>query len=381
MKGLSLFVYMLSGLLGLGAGATQAQQRVAVSGLTTQIDSASSSALQKLAPVQVYAAPQVSVEAPIPLPDADLFQDRDPGKSLSERFADSLAFDLSYVRDAAQRVSSPAAVRPSQKPVVFSSLNSNVGWSLGAENWRLRRSDGLNVALGSGASKAPDWGNSARLGGIALSRSLSDGMAAEGEWQYSVALGALDYSRGQGTSGALVYGPTASDSLIRYGVTRDFTLETQMQAAPDLMVVGVGGEYSLQEWGAWSAGVAKASHQMSDGWRYRVGYDVSLFDTLELSWVNEQRSGGFTDLTRYRNFSVDAGRQSNQWAATLPMGRWGDLRGSYEEVGGQMGLVKQTFGLTQQFWYSPNLRIAIKADRELISGDYGVALRFSLPIH
>lgn len=377
IKGLSLWVFVLSGLSGLAPGVARAQRHAVMA----QFDSGTSSALQKLAPVQVYAAPQVSVKAPTPLPDIDLFQGRDPGKSLSERFADSLALDLSFVRDAVQPAAKPAVPRSSLKPVVFSSLSSNVGWSRGAENWRLRRSDGLDVALGSAASKAPDWGNSARLGGVSLSRSLSDSQASEGEWQYSVALGALDYSPGQGVSGGLVYGPTASDSLVRYGVTSDLTLESQVQVAPDLTMVGVGGEYSLKQWGAWSAGVAKASHQMSDGWRYRVGYDVNLFDTVELSWVNEQRSGGFTDLTRYQNFSVDAGRRRNLWAATLPMGRWGDLRGSYEEVGGQMGLLKQSFGLTQQFWYSPNLRVAIKADRELISGDYGVALRLSIPMY
>ncbi len=380
MQGLSLFIYLLSGLLGLGAGAAQAQPRAA-NGLMVQAGSASSAAMQKLAPVQVYATPLVSVQAPIPLPDTNQFQDGDPGQSLSERFADSLASELSYARDVAPGMSNPVAERSKQPPVVLSSLDSTVGWSFGAENWRLRRSDGLNVALGSAPSKAPEWGNSTRLGGISLSRSLSEGGAAESEWQYSVALGALDYSPGKGTSGGLVFGPTASDSLVRYGVTSDLTLESQMQLASDLTMVGVGGEYSLKQWGAWSAGVAKASHQMAEGWRYRVGYDVSLFDTLKLSWVNEQRSGGFTDLSNYRNFSADTGRHRNLWAATVPMGRWGDLRGSYEEVGAQTGMLKQSFGLTQQFWYSPNLRIALKADHELVSGDYGVALRFSLPIH
>ncbi|HEY9280984.1 MAG TPA: hypothetical protein VIP51_13000 [Eoetvoesiella sp.] len=385
MKRLCLIAYGILALSGISPGMAYASQSPLPHRYMAGGTASSSAAIQELAPVQVYAAPQLTIEPPRLLPDLNSPElGMGGGKSLSERFAEALTSDLSYMKEVRQLPAESSAASTwgarHRKPLVLSSLNSNAGWSLGSDSWRLRRSDGLDLTLGSAPSRAPEWGNSARLGGIALSRSLSGGAVAENEWQYSVALGALDYSTVQGTGGELVFGPTASDSVIRYGASPQLTLESQVQVASDLLMTGVGGEYSLNEWGAWTAGVARATRSLHEGWRYRVGYEVSLMDTLQLSWVNEQRSGGFSDLTRYQDFAADAGRRRNLWAATLPLGRWGDLRSSYEEISADTGAVKQYFGLTQQFWYSPNLRVALKADREFVSGDYGIAVRFSVPI-
>lgn len=369
-------------MLGVCADIIQAQEFPVQDNRMAQASSMKSPTLRDLSPVQLYEVPEISVEPPVPLPDPDalsLILNADNGKSLSARFSDEMIADLSYIRAPGSTLE-PGSLSKRKKALVFSSLRSNEGWTLGTENWRFNRTDGLDLTLGSAPSKAPEWGNSARLGGIALSQSLSDGAVPEDEWQYSVILGALDYSPGPGTEGGLVFGPTASDTVVRYGLSRQLTIESQLQVAPDMLMTGVGGKYTTREWGAWSAGVANASQNMNRGWRYRVGYEVGLLDMMKLSWANEQRSGGYSDLTRYQDFSVDTGSRRNLWAATVPMGRWGDLKGSYEEVSADTGKVKQYFGLTQQFWYSPNLRIALKADREAVSGAYGVGVRFSIPI-
>lgn len=194
-------------------------------------------------------------------------------------------------------------------------------------------------------------------------------------------VGALTDTSSQAADTALQYGAAAGNTMIRYGLSPQLKLDSQMEWAPGMLTAGLGGEYDTQGLGAWTAGVAKASHELNEGWRYRVGYQTRVLDDLRLSWVNEQRSGGFSDLTRYQDFMVDAGMSRNQWAATLDMGRWGDLVGRYEVIRAAAGPVAQRYGLAQQFWYSPKLRIAFQADRDAVSGEYGVALRFSVPIN
>src|SRR3546814_12522871 len=70
-----------------------------------------------------------------------------------------------------------------------------------------------------------------------------------------------------------------------------------------------------------------------------------------------------------------------RWTATVPTGRWGDVSGVYENEYSSTGNTRRSFGVSQQFWYSPNLRIGLKAERELVSGDYDIGLRFSVPIY
>lgn len=265
-------------------------------------------------------------------------------------------------------------------PLTVSSLTSSDSWELGAENWRYTAGDGTDLTLGSYAPRISVWGGGARLGGIAVTRSLTDCAVPEDSWQYGVVLGALNYTDAAASSGALAYGAGASDAVVRYGVDSDLTLETQVQWAPAMVTAGVGGLYSTP-WGAWRAGVAKATHDLHEGWRYRVGYDTSLLDDIKLSWLTERRSGGFTDLGSYTGFKADSGHRRNLFSTSIPMGRWGMMRGSYEHIASSTEPLKQRFMVSQQFWYSPNLRVSLSAQREHLSGDYGLGLELAMPIH
>src|SRR5690606_40369335 len=68
----------------------------------------------------------------------------------------------------------------------------------------------------------------------------------------------------------------------------------------------------FRSWGAWRVGVAKATRDLHEGWRYRVGYDVSLIEDIKLSWLTEQRSGGFSDLSNYNVFAADSGQTRSE---------------------------------------------------------------------
>jgi len=342
-----------------------------------------------LAPARLFPVDIEAVGAPAPLPllPPDVEQGVDAGEDLpTSLFApgpdelDEQHVDWSYRRGLKPyRGYGIAGSQGVHAPLTVSSLTSADAWELGAENWRYTGSDGTDLTLGSYSPRSFVWGGGARLSGIALTRSLSDGAVAQDHWQYGLVLGALNYTDAAATSGALTYGTGASDAVVRYGVDPDFTLETQVQWAPDMVTAGVGGVYSTS-WGAWRVGVAKATRNLQDGWRYRVGYDVGLIEDIKLSWLTEQRSGGFSDLSNYTGFAADSGQTRNLVSTSIPVGRWGTVRGSYEHVASQAAPLKQQFMISQQFWYSPNLRVSLSAQREQLSGDYGLGLEFSLPI-
>lgn len=268
---------------------------------------------------------------------------------------------------------------PGSEPLTVSSLTASDTWELSAENWRYIAGGGTDLTLGSYSPRTQVWGGGARLGGIAISRSLTDSIAPEKQLQYGLAMGALNHTDAGATSGALAYGSGASDAVMRYGVSSDFTLESQVQWAPDMVTAGIGGMYATS-FGAWRASVAKATRDLHDGWRYRIGYNVGLFEDVKFSWLTEQRSAGFSDLSNYTGFAGDDGRTRNLVSTSVDLGRWGTLRGSYEHVASRVEPLKQQFMVNQQFWYSPNLRVSFSAQREQVSGEYGLGLELSLPI-
>ncbi|MEO6984714.1 MAG: hypothetical protein ABI155_05180 [Paralcaligenes sp.] len=346
--------------------------------------------LSDLAPVRLYSVPNISVEPAQPLPPVGASGDVAPAAVVvaapepDSAPAPELTLDLEGAWRKHMPMYAPGAWQPMGVNVLTKDgrvdQTGDEHWTLGTHNWRYTRANGTNLTLGNDLAGAPQWSDSARLGGVQYSHQLSTENAAADQWQYSTMVGALDYSPST-TEGGLMYGPAASSSVLRYGWSPQFTLESQLELAPAMDTLGLGGAYDTRGWGVWKAGVAQASRDMQRGWRYQVGYEANVLDTLKLSWVNAQRSGGFADLNRYRDYSVDGGQASNRWVTTWPTGRWGDISGSYETVHTVSGPSKQYIGLGQQFWLSPHLKVALQADHERIGGDYNVGLHFSIPIN
>lgn len=343
-----------------------------------------------LAPVRLFPVETPAVDPPQPLPQLppDVEHSIDSGQGLvTSMFApapgefDSGSVDWSYQRRLKPyRGAGIAGSLGGQAPLTVSSLTSSDSWQLGAENWRYGGDDGTDLTLGSYSPRTQLWGGGTRLGGVALTRSLTDKAVPEDQWQYGLALGAINYTDAAAKSGALAYGTGASDAVLRYGVSPDLTLESQMQWAPDMVTAGMGGQYS-SAWGAWRLGVAKATHNLNEGWRYRLGYDVGLFEDIKLSWLTERRSGGFSDLSNYTGFVADSGSTRNLVSTSVPLGAWGTMRGSYEEVSSNVKPVKQQLIVSQQFWYSPNLRVSLSAQRERVTGNYGLGLELAVPLN
>jgi outer membrane usher protein FimD/PapC len=255
---------------------------------------------------------------------------------------------------------------------------AGLGWKLGSKNWSYTSAGGLGLTLGNTSPATPAWASSTTLGGVELSNGLSQGAAEPGQWQYAAMVGALDYTPG-GAEGGFEYGPAAGTSVLRYGLSRRLTLESQVETAPSMQTVGLGGTYDTHQWGAWSAGVARATQEMDNGMRYRVGYQASLLGRLQFSWVGEHRSAGFSDLSLYRSLADNEAQTSNLWKVTVPLDGYGSVSGSYRAVETPTGAPVEIFGVSHQFALSQNVKLALQAQRQRYTGDYDVGLRLSIP--
>lgn len=253
-------------------------------------------------------------------------------------------------------------------------------WSLGARNWRYISSSGYGVTLGNASSYAPAWSQSVRLAGVGIHRVPGLGREPGDGWAYAIAVGALDDSTDTLSSSDLAYGPAAYDAFAKHAINSNLTLASQAQGTSDLFALGLGGEYAMNDWGYWALGVSRAQGPTAEGWRYQLGYKVDVFSDWRLSWVYEQRGEGYSDLSSYRENALACGCVRNQWQLSLPMGRWGKLSGTYEQLDRAVQESERTFGLTQQFWYTPHLRVRLEANRNIVMGTYGLGAKFSVPL-
>lgn len=345
--------------------------------------------LSDLAPVKLFPVTLPTTEPPAPLPD--------PGPAPPQGHAaedghdvPDIPYDYFWAVDDAMpaldrsfAVSGSGLLGPQERKRKSASHGrwlppaSRDPWTLGSRNWRYSDAEGLNLTLGNEEIEIPAWGRAVRLGGVSLSQSSLVSSDYADSWRYSLSLGALDQTTAE--QGDLVYGETAGNLVLRYGLNRDLSIESQTQLAPDLATHGIGGKYQTG-WGAWSAGVARATQGLYTGWRYQAAYTVKVLDDVELSWRNERYTPGFVDLSRYGADASNGGTVQTV-SAKLPLGRWGDLSGSFQNESVGSGAARRSFGLAQQFWYSPNLRIGLKAQREVVTGDYDIGIRFSVPIY
>lgn len=251
-------------------------------------------------------------------------------------------------------------------------------WRLGERNWGYAADNGFAMRVGNAEIGSSVLAGTATLGGLHIRQSALAQPGDAKSWTVSMAFGALDYSSGT-DGGDLAYGPTAANTVINYGLNEQLALESGVQVAPDLVTTSLGGRFDTRHFGQLRAGVAHGSQADQQGWRYQAAYDVQLADDLNLSVLNEWNNPGFADLGHYRDGVAPGIRQ--HWKATIPTQRWGDISGTYESFRPSTGSATQRFGFSQQFWYSPNLRIGLQAQREVDSGDYDIGIRFSVPIN
>ncbi len=345
--------------------------------------SAQARSLRDISPVQVYPVSIDEPAAPTDLPSDGAVQQYD---SVADDAPDGLP--LSFYPQAGDvsvwRAPIAARMRPRKRwtwtPVPDAGHTAFQAWNKNTKSWSYRSDDGLDLALGQSSFDAPVLGNTAVLSGVSLSQSSWGGPDDYGPWRYMVSFGVLDNTPTV-TSGDLKYGSSAGRSVLQYGLGGQTVLESQFEAAPGMTAAGFGGQYDTQGLGLVNAGVSRASNALSNGWRYRAAYEVDLLDSLRLSWQTERLTDGYVDLGNYQKSGAGLATTAHTWAATVPLGRWGDVSGVFERSRNVQGVTRRRVGFSQQFWYSPHLQIGLKADRDLLRDDYDIGVRFSVPFN
>jgi hypothetical protein len=101
---------------------------------------------------------------------------------------------------------------------------------------------------------------------------------------------------------------------------------------------------------------------------------------LHLQWQGERYQDNFLDLSRYQGMKVAAASSRQMLGLSVPLRGWGEVKTQYEVQQVVAGGENRYLGVTQQFWYSPHLRVGLQARRHLESRQSNIALRFSIPI-
>ena len=347
---------------------------------------ASPAAVASDAALGSQSAPAATDPAPAPAPDVAPTAATSAGCPSVEigppPWQDDLPLSLGYEPSAP---GTPVKwVRPLGAPRPWlAGLSSNQGMVLGERNLTYRSSMGPALSLGEVTPFSPAWGGGASIGGLQFSNltSASTAPIPAGKLGFSSVWGKLGTGDASDMQGGAHYGATVGSSSLRYGLTPALTLESQFQNATSLSAAGLGTTYSAGQWGTLQAGATQSRFDDTDGWRYRLGYDVRFFDTLHVGYASEFIGAGYGDLSSYDDGAAASRQQRNTFSAGFPIGAWGMLSGTYSglhEAG--TGLTERRYGLSQSVMLAPGVRFAVGADRDTVSGDFALNLRLSLPM-
>jgi len=251
----------------------------------------------------------------------------------------------------------------------------------GDRNWVYRNTTGPSVTVGNINANAPVWGSSAPVGGLKIANwAESSATVPEGSFGYSSSVGKLNRMDPTASSGAVDYGASVGTGSVRYGLTPALTVEGQMQSAPSLTTRGMGTTYAAGEYGTFQAGATQSTFDASNAWRYRIGYSVDVADTVNLGYTNEQIGAGFGDLSTYSGGVASAPQSRNTLSAGVPITGWGTFSGTYSGLHEGSTLAEQRVGLSHSMFVAPKVKLAVGADRDIISGNYEWRANLSMPV-
>ncbi|CAM3831197.1 hypothetical protein EV679_3083 [Kerstersia gyiorum] len=336
--------------------------------------------LERLSPVRLYAVPE-----PKPLAAQALPPEGEPLDAPADTAPGTLdVYGLTW--------------QPTPKPQARGSAQNSAASGAGANRrqlagrlglqtegmarWIYRGSEGPDVAFGVLPGSGLKISGSAPIAGVRLqSGGMEDAALLDsGVVGYSSAVGWLDYSPWTAGTGAVEYGVSAGQTAVRYGWRPDLTLEGQVQTAAKMRNVGLGGVYSLGEWGRLRAGAAHSRYENVEGSRYNLGYVVSLYDWLEVGYRAEYAMSGYSDLSRYASGPLSQARVQGTLETGVPLAGWGTISGTYSDVRYGNTTV-QRMGIAHSLALRRNVQLKWEADRDIVSGDYGMRLNLSLPVN
>ncbi|EHK67849.1 hypothetical protein [Achromobacter arsenitoxydans] len=264
----------------------------------------------------------------------------------------------------------------------FASVSGQDGLLYGGNrNWVYRNTSGPSVTVGNVNPNSPAWGTGAPVGGLQISNwAGTSPTVPEGSFGYSSSLGKLNLMDPAARSGAVDYGASVGTGSVRYGLTPVLTLEGQVQTAPSLTTRGVGTTYTAGEFGTFQAGATQSTFDSASGYRYRFGYSVDVADAVNLGYTNEQIGAGYGDLSTYSGGVASTPQTRNTVSAGVPLSGWGTLSGTYSGLREGSVLAEQRVGLSHSMFVAPKVKLAVGADRDIVTGDYGWRANLSMPV-
>lgn len=153
-----------------------------------------------------------------------------------------------------------------------------------------------------------------------------------------------------------------------------------MQSAPSLTTRGMGTTYAAGDYGTFRAGATQSTFDAASAWRYRFDYNVAVADAVNLGYSNEQVGAGYGDLSSYSGGGVSAAHTRNTLSAGVPITGWGVLSGTYSGLREGSELAEQRVGLSHSMFVAPKVKLAVGADRDIISGNYEWRANLSMPV-
>ncbi|QEI05281.1 hypothetical protein FXN63_05080 [Pigmentiphaga aceris] len=269
--------------------------------------------------------------------------------------------------------------KPSGEPQLVAANPDSLQIQRNERNWRYNGLlDGQTVSVGALDTNAPSWGSGVQLGGLQISSwpTGSNAVMPDGEFGFSSTVGGLASSTSTSNSGS--YATSAGASSLRYGLTSDFTLESQVQNATSMNLVGVGGLYSLGRFGTVSAGHAQSRYSQDQGHRVSLGYRYNA-QAFSLNFRNDLSSPGFADLAAYNDGTTANQRLSNSVRADVPVSGFGTISGTFVGLR-DGGSTSNRVGLLQQVAISRHVNLGLGADRDINSGDVSMHMNVTMPV-
>lgn len=237
----------------------------------------------------------------------------------------------------------------------------------------------VRFVLGSNTPKLVSGLSTVPLGGVSLADQVDVGHVYTGpiRWRYGASLGMVDKNT---KLADLQYGTGAARAWVDVRLSARLSVDGLYQRALHYEQLGIGGRYDFDRLGVWAINLTQSQHQAQQGWRYQGRYEVGLSPTINVAVSAATFTGQFSNLLQAQNHSRTTAQSKHGMDVQWDAGRWGKFGANYASALPRLGQKEHEFGISQQFWYSPNLRIDIDAQRQTHSGDYNVGLRFSLPV-
>ncbi|HJH24819.1 MAG TPA: hypothetical protein K8U84_09720 [Paenalcaligenes hominis] len=251
-------------------------------------------------------------------------------------------------------------------------------WSRQDRTWRYQTQAQTRWLVGNSTPKLSSGIQPVELGGIGLTDQWQPELFGNTlQWRYGATVGLVDHSQ---TLHQFDYRTGAARAWFDVTLSNGFSIDGIYQRAHDYEQVGLGTHYQLGSWGQWALNMAHSQAVgLHRGQRYQTLIELDLSEQAQLALRSEKYIGQFSALNQRRHRPT-AAQRNHQAAIHWDAGPWGTLKAHYDRSVVAKGQQNHAFGLGQQVWYSPNMRIDVDAQRQTHSGDYNMGLRFSFPL-